>query len=95
MYYEANKHCGLPQWLSGKESAYQCRRHKSPRFDSWVGKIPGRIEWLPTPVFLPREFHGRRSLVGYCPRDHKESDMTESTEHTQCIYFYTLFKMFL
>jgi len=24
-------------------------------------------EWLPTPVFLPREFHGQRSLVGYSP----------------------------
>ena len=30
----------------------------------------------PTPVFLPREFHGQRSLVGYSPWGHKESDMT-------------------
>ena len=34
----------------------QCRR---PRFDPWVGKTPWRTEWLPTPVFLPREFHGQ------------------------------------
>ena len=34
-------------------------------FDPWVGKIPWRREWLPTPVFLPGEFHGQRSLVGY------------------------------
>ena len=34
----------------------QCRR---PRFDSWVGKIPWRWKWLPTPVFLPVEFHGK------------------------------------
>ena len=33
-------------------------------------------EWQPTPVFLPRESHGQRSLVGYSPWDHKESDMT-------------------
>ena len=33
--------------------------------DPWVGKIPWRREWLPTPVFLPREFHGQHSLVGY------------------------------
>ena len=39
----------------------QCRR---PGFDPWVGKIPWRREWLPTPEFLPGEFHGQRSLVG-------------------------------
>ena len=33
----------------------------------WVGKIPWRREWLPTPVFLPGEFHGQRNLVGYSP----------------------------
>ena len=32
----------------------------------WVGKIPWRRAWLPTPVFLPREFHGQKSLTGYC-----------------------------
>ena len=35
------------------------------RFNPWVGKLPWRREWLPTPVFLPEEFHGQRSLVGY------------------------------
>ena len=34
-------------------------------------------EWLPTPVFLPGEFHGQRSLVGYSPWGHKESDTAE------------------
>ena len=33
----------------------------------WVGKIPWRREWLPTPVFLPGEFHGQRSLAGHSP----------------------------
>ena len=42
-----------------------------------IGKIPWRREWLPTPVFLPREYHGQRSLGGYRPWGHKESDMTE------------------
>ena len=46
-------------------------------FNPWVGKIPWRREWLPTPVFLPGEFHGQRSLEGYSPQDPKESDMTE------------------
>ena len=43
----------------------------------WVGKIPWRRKWQPTPVFLPRKSHGQRSLVGYTPRGSKESDMTE------------------
>ena len=52
----------------------QCRK---PGFDPWVGKIPWRRGWLPTPVFLPGESHGQRSLVGYSPWGRKESDMTE------------------
>ena len=43
----------LPRWRSGKESAYQCRRLKRYRLDPWVGKIPWRRKWQPTPVFLP------------------------------------------
>ena len=46
-------------------------------FNAWVRKIPWKREWLPTPVFLPGEFYGQRSLVGYSPWSHKESDMTE------------------
>jgi len=52
----------------------QCRR---PRFDPWVEKLPWRREWQPTPVFLPGEFHGQRSLAGYSSWGHKESDTTE------------------
>ena len=48
-----------------------------PGFNPWVGKIPWRREWQLTPVFLPGAFHGQRSLVGYSPWGHKESDMTE------------------
>ena len=47
------------------KTACQCRRHKTPRFDPWVGKVPWRRKWQPTPVFLPGEFHGQRSLVNY------------------------------
>ena len=42
-------------------------------FDPWVRKIPWRREWLLTPVFLPGESHGQRSLVGCRPWDHQES----------------------
>ena len=45
-------------------------------FYPWVGKILCRREWLPTPVFLPGEFH-EQSLAGYSPWGHKESDTTE------------------
>ena len=37
-----------------------------PSFDSWVRKIPWRRESLPTPLFLPTELHGQRSLAGFC-----------------------------
>ena len=53
----------------------------------WVWKIPWRREWQPTPVFLPEQSHGQRSLTDYSPWDHKESDTTEVTEH-ECIYKY-------
>ena len=52
----------------------QCGR---PGFDSWVKKIPWRRKWQPTLVFLAGESHGGRSLVGYSPQGHKESDTTE------------------
>ena len=58
----------------GKSICLQCRRLG---FDPWVGKIPWRRKWQPTPVFLPGKFHGRRSLIGYSPGNCKESDTTK------------------
>ena len=48
-----------------------------PGFNPWVGKIPWRRKWQPTPVLLPGKFYGWRNLVGYIPWGHKESDMAE------------------
>ena len=62
---------------SGVKNPRQCKRCRRCGFDSWVGKIPWRRAWQPTPVFLPGESHGRRSLVGYSPQGCKELDMTE------------------
>ena len=48
--------------------------------ETWVqsmGREDPLEKWQPTPVFLPGESHGQRSLVGYIPWGHKESDMTE------------------
>ena len=56
---------GFPRWLSGKESA--CLSCKRLRFSSSVEKIAWRRAWHSTPVFLPGEFHGQRSLAGYSP----------------------------
>src|SRR5574340_1103377 len=60
----------------------QCRRCG---FDPWMGKIPWRREWLLTPVFLPGESHGQRSLAGYSPWGCKESDTTERLAHTHIL----------
>ena len=47
-------------------------------FDPWVGEILWRREWLPTPVFLPEEFHGQRSMEGNRVKGHNELDTTAS-----------------
>ena len=69
---------GLPWWLSGEKPACQCRRRG---LNPWIGKIPWRRKWQPTPVFLPGKSHGQRSLAGYSPWGRKESDTPEHT-HT-------------
>ena len=61
---------------SGKEPALPYRRHG---FDPSVRKIPWRRSWQPTPIFLPGESHGQRSLEGYSPQSHKELHTTEAT----------------
>ena len=45
----------------------------------WVGKIPWKRAWQPTPVFLSGESHGERSLAGYNPLGRKELDTTEAS----------------
>ena len=54
------------------------------RFDPWVRKIPWRKAWQLTPIFLPGESHGQRSLVGYSPCV-AELDTTEVTKHNVII----------
>ena len=62
--YSGNADQGLPWWLRWWRICLQCGR---PGFNSWIRKIPLRKVWLPIAVFLPGEFHGQRSLVGYQP----------------------------
>ena len=70
---------GLPRWLSGKESACQCKKLKRCRLDPWVGKIPWRRKWHLNSGFLPGKSYeqGLQGLQGYSPWGRKESDTTE------------------
>ena len=65
-------------WLNGKESACQCRRC---RFNLWVGKIPWRRTCQPTPVSLPGESHGQRSLTGYIVHEVTKARHNLVTKH--------------
>ena len=69
---------GLPGGSDSKESACNAGDLGSI---TGSGRSPG--EELPTPVFLPGEFYGQRSLVGYSPWGCKESDMTQRLTHTK------------
>ena len=57
----------------------QCRRHG---FDPWVGNIPWRRKWQPTPV-LPGESHGQRSLADYSPWGHRRVKHDLATKQQQ------------
>ena len=74
---KANLIFGFPSSSSSKASTCSA---EDPGSDPWIGKIFWRKKWQPTPVFLPREFHGQRSLVG--SRGCKELDTTEGLIHT-------------
>ena len=65
---------------AGKEST--CNAGDTGYAGSIPGKekwkiFPWKMKWQPTPVFLPEKPHGQRSLMGYSPVSHKESDTTE------------------
>ena len=67
---ELNMEMYVYKYISGgtsKGPTCQCRKCKRCRLDPWVLKIPWRRAWQPTPVLLPGESHGWRSLAGYSP----------------------------
>ena len=81
--------CGVAQSqtqlkrFSSSSSSSQCKRHSEMqvrcRLSPWVGKIPWRRAWQPSPVFLPGESQGQRNLVGCRLRGRTESATTEAT----------------
>ena len=77
---------GLSWWL--RQYIYlACLQYGRPGFHPWVVKIPWRRKWESTPVFLPGQSHGQRSLAGYSPWGRKELDTTEQltfSEYLPC-----------
>ena len=71
---EGSKLLAKTWWLRQWSICLQCGK---PGFSPWVGKIPWRRKWQPTPVLLPGKFRGWRSLLGFSPWGCKESDTTE------------------
>ena len=78
---------GFPGGSDSKDSACNAG---DPGSIPGLGRFPGKGNgWLPMPIFLPEEFHGQRSLVGYSPRGQQELDTTELTgiHHTVAVLF--------
>ena len=68
----------FPGGSDGKESTCIA---EDPGLIPGQGRFPWRREWLLSPVLLPEESHGERSLAGYNPWGRKEPDMTQRTKH--------------
>ena len=58
-------------------------------FNSWVGKIPWKRAWQPTPVFLPGKSHGQRGLEDYSPKGHERVGHKLATKQ-QNVYIYLI-----
>ena len=74
---------GFPCGTSGKEPTCQYRRHKRQGFDPWVGKVPWRRAWQPTPIFLPGESHRQKSLESYSPKGSRVRHNWSNSAHTK------------
>ena len=84
---------GFPSGASGKESACSAGDARDSGSIPGSGRFSWRRKWQLTPVFLPEKFHGQRSLVGYSPWGHKESDMPEHTQHNNLKIYFNLQEM--
>ena len=75
----------------------QCRSCGRRRFDPWVGKIPQRRAWQSTPVFLPGESHGQRSLAGYTVHrlTKSQSWLKWLSMHTQFYIYYKAYVLYI
>ena len=64
-------------------------------FDPGVGKTPWSKRWQPTPVFLPGESHGQRSLASYCPWGRESQTWQQLNHHHSFIYFFQIWAMWM
>ena len=76
---------GFSMWSRGIDFTCKCKICKRYKFDPWAGKMPWSWKRQPTPVFLPGESHGQRSLVGYSPWDHRELDQSQQQQLKWCL----------
>ena len=70
----------------GSEDKVSACNAQGPGSIPGLGRFPWRRKWQPTPVFLPGESHGQRSLAGYSPQGRKESDMTKRLHTSHSLY---------
>ena len=68
---------GFPGGIIGKNLSASAGDIRDAGSIPGLGRSPGKA-WQPTPIFLPRESHGQKSLVGYSPSGHKKLDTTKS-----------------
>ena len=77
---------GRPRWLSGKDSACQCRRCRCVSLIPGLRSSPGGGNDNPLQYSCLENPQGQKSLAGYSPWGHKESDTTEQLTHTHEMY---------
>ena len=75
---------GTSQVAQRERIFLRCRRHG---LDPWVGKIPWRRKWHPTPLFLPGKSHGQRSLAGCSPWGRKRGRQDLATKQQQRLFW--------
>ena len=85
-YTHTHTHTHTHTSLERASLVAQMEKNLPAVFNPWVGTISWRRKWQPSPVFLPGEFHGQRSLVGYSKWGRKELDMTERLTHTHTLW---------
>ena len=75
--WNVRPHCGASKLTHCIKNSPAMQETQEMTVWSWVRKIPWRRAWQPTPLFLPGEFHGQRSLASYSSWGWKQLDMTK------------------
>ena len=82
----------MTQWVKNLPAMQEAQKmNPEPGFNPWFRKKPWRKKWQPIPIFLPKKFHGQRSLGGYNPWDHKSQAQLSNEIHLE----HTVVSLFL